>query len=60
VEPNQYKKYESLLVNKFEHFMFNNSFSKNRAVCEILWKKDSRAGLATDDSMAHAHRMLDN
>jgi len=32
------------------HFMFNNFFSENRAVYEIVWKK-SRAGQATDDNV---------
>jgi len=32
---------------------------ENRAVYEIMWKKYCRAGHATDDSMAHAHCMLD-
>jgi len=38
--------------------MFNNFF-ENRAVYEIIWKKNCRAGQATDDNMAHAHCVLD-
>jgi len=34
-------------------------FSKNRAVCEIMWQKYFRAGQATDDNMAHVHSMLE-
>ena len=40
--------------------MFNNFFFfENRAVYEIMWKKYSEAGQATDDNMAHARCMLD-
>ena len=41
------------------HFMFNNFFSENRAVYEIMWKV-WRAGQGTDNNMAHAHCVLDN
>ena len=42
--------------------MFNDSPPSPRKSCclEIMWKKCCRAGQATDDSMAHAHFMLDN
>jgi hypothetical protein len=46
--------------NQNTHFVFSNFFLANLAVCEIMWKKYCRAGQATDDSMAHAHCMLDN
>jgi len=36
-----------------------NFFKKNRAFCEIKWKKNCRAGQTTDDNMAHLHFMLD-
>lgn len=32
----------------------------NRAVCETMLKKYDRARQASDDSMAHAHCMLEN
>jgi hypothetical protein len=42
------------------HFMFSSFFPENRACCELMWKKNGRAGEATDDYMALAHCMLDN
>ena len=33
-------------------------FPENGAVYEIMWKKNCRAGQATDDNVAHALRML--
>jgi len=44
--------------NENTHSMRCNLFSENRAVYEIMWKKDRRAGQATDGNMAHA-RILD-
>ena len=60
---------------KEQHFMFNiiiiiiiiiifiylfiYLFILNRAVCEIMWKNFVEPE-ATDESMAHAHFMLDN
>jgi len=40
--------------------MFNNFFFDNLAVSEIMWKKYSRAGQATDENMAQAYCMLDS
>jgi hypothetical protein len=37
-------------------FMFNNFFSENGAVYEIMWKK---YGGTTDNNMAHALCILD-
>ena len=34
-------------------------FFEIRAVCAIMWNKYCRVGQATDDSMVHAHYMLD-
>jgi len=45
--------------NQNPQFRFNNSFSENRGVREIMWENVSRAGQATDDDMAHTHCMLD-
>jgi hypothetical protein len=45
--------------NKNAHFIFSNLFFENRAVYELLWKKYSASGHATDDIMAHAHCMPD-
>jgi hypothetical protein len=41
------------------HFVFNNFFFENCSVHEITWKREVRAGQATDDSMVHAYCMLD-
>ena len=44
------------------HFTFKTLPSpppENRAVYEIMWKKNYRAGQVTNDYMAHALRMLD-
>jgi len=40
--------------NQDLHFMFNNFFSENRAVYEIMWEKGCRAGQAIDDSIHRA------
>jgi hypothetical protein len=40
------------------HFMFNNFFWKSCRKWDNV-EKYSTAGQTTDDSMAHAHRMLD-
>ena len=41
------------------HFLFGNFlFSKNRASCEIMWKKYGTAGQAAGDNMARAHCIL--
>jgi hypothetical protein len=51
---------KSCRENQNTHLMFNNFFFfENRAVYEIMWKKYSEAGQATDDNMAHARCMLD-
>jgi len=39
--------------------MFSKFFLDNRAVYEIIRRKCSRAGQATDENMAQAHCMLD-
>jgi len=39
--------------------MFNKFFFDNRAVYEIMWRKYSRTGQATDDNMAQAYCILD-
>jgi hypothetical protein len=39
--------------------MGDNVFPKLVLFIEIMWKNDGRAGQETDDSMAHAHCMLD-
>jgi hypothetical protein len=39
-------------------FCVQKTFFENRAVYEIV-EKYCRAGLATDDNMAHAHCILD-
>ena len=41
--------------------MFNNFFSENRVVYEIMWgEKGGRAREVTEDNTAHAFCMLDN
>jgi hypothetical protein len=39
------------------HFVFNNFFTENRVVYEMV-EKYCRAGRATDENMALAHGML--
>jgi hypothetical protein len=50
------------VVEKFETPVLYSMtfFFENPTVCEIIWKKICRAGLVTDDRMAHAHCMLDD
>jgi len=51
---------QTKVVEKIKtHFVFNNFFSENRAVYEIMWKNIVRAGQATDVNMAHVHCILD-
>jgi len=45
--------------NQNTHFRFRNFFLENNALCEIIWKKSSTAGDATDENTAHAHCLLD-
>jgi len=45
--------------NKNTHFMFNNVFRKSCRLCEHVGKY-FRAGMATNDNMAHAHCMLNS
>jgi len=55
----EWKMFQTKLVEKNTHFMFNN-ISSPRKSCR-LWdnvEKFCRAGQATYDSMAHAHCML--
>jgi hypothetical protein len=33
-------------------------FYENRAVYEVMWKKNCRSGQTRDENMAHAHCML--
>jgi hypothetical protein len=41
------------------HVLFSITFfPENRVFYETMWKKNCRAGQATDDNMAHAHCML--
>jgi hypothetical protein len=40
------------------HFIFQSVFLENRAVYE-MWKKNCRAGQASDENVTHAHCMLD-
>ena len=52
---------KSSRANQNTYFIFNIFLIENRAFYEIMWKiLYSRAGQATDDSMAHSHCMLDN
>jgi hypothetical protein len=54
---------KSCVENQNTHFVINSLFFENRAVYEIIWVYIyiyCRFGLARDDSMAHAHCMLDN
>jgi hypothetical protein len=44
--------------NQNTYFVFK-TFSVNRPVYVTMWKKYCTTGQATDDSMAHAHCMLD-
>ena len=48
--------------SQYTHFVFSNIFFsfENLAVYEIMWKKYYSAGQTTNDSMVHAHYMLDN
>jgi len=47
--------------NQNIHLVFNSSvFLENLDVYEIMWKKNYRAGQATEGNTAQAHCMLDN
>jgi hypothetical protein len=48
------------IVNQNKYFMFSNIFFESRTVCEIIWKKHSRAGQATGDNrrMRNAHTQV--
>jgi hypothetical protein len=53
--------FQTKVVEKIKtHILCSVFFFEYRAVCEIMWKKYSKAGEVTDDNMAHAHRVLDN
>ena len=39
--------------------MFNNPFLENLVIYEIMWKNVVQHRHTTDDSMAHAHCLLD-
>ena len=47
--------------NQNTHFRSNNIFFyfENHPVHEIMWTNTGRVGQATDDSMKHAHCMMD-
>jgi hypothetical protein len=42
------------------HILWSITFSENRAVYEMMWKKYGGARQGTDDNTAHARRMMDN
>ena len=46
--------FQNCRENQNTNFMFSNFFSESRAVCEIMWKKNGRAGEVTDDNTLHA------
>jgi len=41
------------------HNLCSITFLRKSRRYEVMWRR-SRAGVATDDNMAHAHCMLDN
>jgi len=43
--------FSDMFYRQTAHFMFNNFFSRKRAVCEIMWQKDGTARQATDGSV---------
>jgi len=53
--------FQTYIVEKFKqtHFVFSNNFFRKWCPLWIKVEKYSRAGLATDDNMAHGHCMLD-
>ena len=56
----EWEMFQTKIVEKIKtHILCSGTFSENRAVYEIMWKKYCRAGQATDDNMANAHFMLD-
>jgi hypothetical protein len=47
-------------IEEIKHaFYIQYLLVENRAVYEILWKRNRRDGQVTDDNMAHAHCVLD-
>jgi hypothetical protein len=54
----QYELFQTKVVEKIKTHILCPITLKNRAVCEIMWKKYCGAGQATDDNMAHAHCMV--
>jgi len=53
--------FQTKVVKKIKtYILFSITFLfENRAFYGIIWKKNSKAGEATDNSKAHAHFMLD-
>jgi hypothetical protein len=52
--------FQTKVVEKIKtRFLSSITFTQKRAVYEIMWKKHSRAGQATDDNMAHKQCTLD-
>jgi hypothetical protein len=49
--------FQTKVVEKMKtHFMFNNFFPENRAVCEIMWKQYGVAGEATPNNIIQRMR----
>jgi hypothetical protein len=53
--------FQTKVVEKIKtHILLSITFLfENRAVYEIIWKKYSKSGEATDNNKAHAYFMLD-
>jgi hypothetical protein len=50
---------DKIIENTETNIFSSVSVFENRAVYEIMWKKQCKAEQATDDNMAHAHCRLD-
>jgi hypothetical protein len=48
---------KSCRENQNTHFMFNNFFSENPVVYEIMWKENGRARQATDENIIRRMRI---
>jgi hypothetical protein len=51
--------FQTKVVKKIKTYFMANIFFENYGIHELMWKKYSRAGRATDDNMARAHCILD-
>jgi hypothetical protein len=57
----EWETFQTKVVQEIKKYiLYSVTFFENRAVYEIMWGNTVDPGQATDDSMAHAHCMLDN